>query len=219
MTIVFWLLFLPCAVTIAEDSKANGSAMTPVRSEEQTRWIGLAKDGVTIVGGILGAIAFLWRVFDARKRFLHVELTVSQENGNAIAETIVENKGSQSKVIDNSLLLVGPENENPIDTAKALLPHQKIETTNDLEKVVLESATFGMEGRAIIPVDFYYSENVNIADERIGYGVPLDVSQIPAGTPYAVRFYIFAEKHLHRSTEATFVLPSGHCNTNKPSGG
>jgi hypothetical protein len=58
----------------------------------------------------------------------------------------------------------------------------------------------------LIPVSFYYSESVNIADERIGYVVPVNVAKVPKGVPFAVRFYIFAADHLHRSTEATFVL-------------
>lgn len=185
-------------------------------------WFAVLKDALTIVGGVLGAVAFAWRLIDLRRKFLYVELTVSTDNGLVVAKTMVENKSERAKSISNSLLLVGPEHESPIDTANALLnradcpldrrrdeaPKVPIEFTGDLETNVLERPCYDGCGRALIPLDFYYSENVDIADERIGYEKPIDVVGFSPGVPYAVRFYIFAARHLHRSTEATFALPA-----------
>ena len=219
LTTLAVLAVMFCSIASAKDAKSADAGGKSARAEnEDSPGAFGAKDFFTILGALLGAIAFVWRIIDATNRFLYVELSVSQAGNFVIARTIVENKGVLAKAIGNSLLLVGPENESPIDTANALLSlpavKRQIEFTNDLEDVDdLPSPLLGKAGRALIPVKFYCSENTNIADERIGYEVPIDVRQVPKGTPYAVRFYIFpkvhifAQRRLHSSTEATFVLP------------
>lgn len=159
------------------------------------------------VGGFLGAAALIWRIIDETKRFLYVDLELCVNSGFVMAKTMVENKGTFGKKIEKAIILVGPEAENPIDTTRKLLPNQKIQFTNDIRGIDLDESIYGEGGRAIIPVDFYHSENLRISDERLGYEIPMKIENLTKGTPYAVRFFIFAKSRLHRSTEKTFVLP------------
>lgn len=197
---ILWLVIIPicfsATVALAGETVAK-----------QDSWFGTAKEIFAIVGGTLGTLAFIWRVIDARKKFLHVDLELCINSGFVMAKTMVENKGSLRKKINKAIILVGPEAENPIDTAKNLLPTQEINFTNDIEDIDFDEPIYGESGRVIIPIDFYYSENLSIADERIGYEVPMKIENLTKGTPYAVRFFIFAKERLHRSTEKTFILP------------
>jgi hypothetical protein len=44
------------------------------------------------------------------------------------------------------------------------------------------------EGRQIIPLSFFYSENRLIADEQLSYCTPLSLESIETGVPYSVTF-------------------------------
>ena len=172
----------------------------------QVSRLGTVTTIIAIIGGTLGIISFIWKVIEARLQYLYINLDLSVVEGFVLAATIVENKGSQGKKIENAIMLVGPEHECPVETANLLLPDSDIECTNDLEFVKIDKAKYDDAGRAVIPVTFYFNENVNIADERIGYEVPIDTDKVASGVPYAVRFFIFGEKKLHRSTQKTFII-------------
>ncbi len=161
---------------------------------------------VKIVGAILGIIAFFWRVKDHFTSYLHCDLSVLKNNKNDIsANTSVENKGVSKKVIENALILVGPESESPIVTFNKLAPDKKsVNYTNDIAKIRLKEKYIDNEGRQIIPLPFYYSENVHIGDETISYRAPIDTQPMKSGEIYSVRFYIYGEGRLHRSTHDSF---------------
>ena len=61
-------------------------------------------------------------------------------------------------------------------------------------------------GRSLMPIPFYYIENIDIADETLTYRVPINIENFVPSTPYAVRFYLFAANRLHRSTQDTFLI-------------
>lgn len=161
---------------------------------------------ITIIGSTLGIIVFIRKAIVPRLQYLYINLELSVVEGFVLAATIVENKGSQGKKIENAIILVGPEHECLVKTANLLLPDSDIKYTNDLEFVEIDEAKYDDAGRAVIPVTFYFNENVNIADERIGYDVPINTDKVANGVPYAVRFFIFGEKKLHRSTQKTFII-------------
>ena len=164
-----------------------------------------------VVGGILGAVAFGWKVWDAFQSYLYLDLAVEKpEAGFALAKTTVENKSLSAKRIDYAILLVGPESESPIDTFNSLAPALKkdpIRETNDLEDREVDAYLGDSAGRAIVPLPFYYSENVDIADEKVSYTYPLKVASFQRDVPYAVRFFIFGQRRLHRSTQAVVLFP------------
>lgn len=185
---------------------ANSQNVAVTNSSSSMLLFGTATAIFSISGGILGIVSFVWRIIEVRRQYLHINLDLSVIDRFVLASTAVENKGSLTKKIENAIILIGPENECPLQTAKSLLPDQNIEQTNDFEFVKLKNAKYDDTGRAFIPVTFYYNENVDIADERIGYDVPINIEKVSKGIPYSVRFFIFGENKLHRSTEKTFIV-------------
>ena len=142
------------------------------------------------------------------RSYLHIGIHVDSVcNGFLTVMTVVENKGLGRKELENALLLIGPENESPLDTmCKIGLP---VDSTNDIMKCDIDDIKSGPDGRCLIPIDFYYSENVRIADEKMSYRVPISTRNMRTGVPYSVRFFIYAPGRLHRSTQDCFILPKG----------
>jgi hypothetical protein len=168
------------------------------------------KLAVAILGAVTGTIALGWRVIDEFGSFLRIGLKVEEPKDSwTTILTTVDNKGIRPKKISYAVILIGPEAENPIESARILakkVGHEKtINYTNDLEEFVITSTV--IEGdRLIIPVPFYYLESVDIADETITYRVPLNIDALTKGVPLAVRFFVFASGRLHRSTQDSFIV-------------
>ena len=175
----------------------------------------------SIVGALAGTIALLWRLYDEIIRsFLGISIEVSEPaNGWITVLTTVENKSLRPKPVNFAMLLVGPEKESPVQTANVLMaalkPSWRAKYTNDLEqlKELLREAIIA-PNRAAIPLDFYYSENVDIADETLTYRASVPLSTFECNSPISVRFYLFASNRLHRSTHDAFVIPIAA--SNKP---
>ena len=167
-------------------------------------------DVLKIVGAFLGIIAFIWKVVDLFSSYLYIHLDLSKSGSFILAKTTVENKSLLQKKIDNAILLVGPENENPIDTYNQLVTANGIEFTanytNDIASNHLQETICDEQGRMMIPLEYFYSENVAIGDERLSYSVPMQNDSFEVGVPYSVRFFIWDKKRLHRSTHDCFIL-------------
>ena len=160
-----------------------------------------------VLAAIPGIIAFFWRVLDHYRSYLHITLRVDLKDDRfPTAMTVVENKSISKKRLSNALLLIGPEHESPIETMSQL--NLVVEHTNDIVKLKIHNAVPGPGGRSLIPLPFFYSENVRISDEKVSYRAPIDTRYIPRGVPYSVRFFISAPERLHRTTHDSFVLPS-----------
>lgn len=162
-----------------------------------------------IAGTITGTAALAWRIIDEFGSFLRISLKVeAPKDGWTTALTTVENKGYRPKKISYALLLVGPEGEQPIQTARTLAKKAgfsgQLDHTNDLEHFRV-SATVDAQNRYLIPLPYYYSENVDIADETLCYRVPIPVASFEPGKPFAVRLFVFANGRLHRSTQDAFI--------------
>jgi hypothetical protein len=173
-------------------------------------WAETAKIIGALVGAVTGTTALGWRLYDEFGNYIHMSIKVEQSEGILSAMSAVENKGNRPKPIDYSFLLIGPHNEDPMETGRALAKHLSfedlsIESTNDLRHLEVSEPKYMDGGRALIPLEFYYSENVDIADEQLTYRVILDASQFEVGSAYSVRFYIFNDQRLHRSTHDAFV--------------
>ena len=132
--------------------------------------------------------------------------------------TTIENKGNRPKYLANAFLLVGPEAESPVQTALHVIRSvgnlEMLAFTNDLAEIRLPSTTY-CKGRAIIPLTFYYSENVRIGDEILTYRAPLSATKLSPG-PCAVRFFIFQKGRLLRSTQDCFINSVQHNHVVKP---
>ncbi|TKJ38799.1 MAG: hypothetical protein CEE38_03610 [Planctomycetes bacterium B3_Pla] len=163
------------------------------------------------IGVLLGVIAFAWKVWDAYVSYLHIYLEKPElEGGNITIRTRIENRGLVRKTVNYAILLVGPEAENPIETAQAIstcLGDQvKIQCTNDIEHLKADNPVITDQGRALIPLSFFYSEQVAIGDEDLSYRCHLSIQTFETNTPYSVRFFVFAQKRLHRSTQESFII-------------
>jgi hypothetical protein len=161
------------------------------------------------IGSLAGIAALMWRLFDEYRAFLR--LAVSTEPAPPkwmMITTEIDNRGLRAKRITAALVLVGPENESPIDTVNSLLEHADRSTVGSTNDFVTIAENIVHADRAVLMIPFYYSENVHIADETLSYTLPLNVEALPIGEPYAVRFLIFGEHRLHRSTQSCFVRPS-----------
>jgi hypothetical protein len=60
-------------------------------------------------------------------------------------------------------------------------------------------------GRLIIPLSYYYDENVDIGDEQLSCEQIIARDQLQTGF-YAARFYIDAVPRLHRVVQAAFEV-------------
>ena len=167
-------------------------------------------EALKLVGAILGIIAFGWKVWDTVVAFLHIELSIEIGKDKSLsALTIVENKRAIPRRIDNALLLVGPEEESPIATFNKISGSRgnKVVYTNEIVGRPPDHQIHrGPEGRLLMPLPFYYSENIKIGDEKLSYRAPIDTQSIPSGTPYSIRFFIGSRTRYHRSTQDSFVL-------------
>ena len=164
---------------------------------------------IKIGGGFAGFVALCWLIIDEFGSYLRISVNVTQpENGWITVQSSVENKGLRAKKISYACLIVGPEDEGPIDTARILAKHceytGRLKFTNDLEHFrVVRPMYFG--GRGIIPLPFYYDENVDVVDETLTYRAPIPAGELEEGIPYGVRFFLFAPNRLHRSTQDAFI--------------
>lgn len=184
--------------------------MTPATNRRKYALDEAIKLAIAIIGAVTGIIALGWRVRDEFRAFLRIGVEVEQtKNGWVSILTSIENNGNRRKMVSYAVLLVGPETERPVDSIRVLAKEARIdkniEHTNDLENFVVSSIVCA-EGRLLIPLPFYYSENITFADEAVTYRVPLDTEQLAKHTPISVRFFVFASPRLHRSTQDTFII-------------
>ncbi|MBI4744866.1 MAG: hypothetical protein HY776_08660 [Actinobacteria bacterium] len=163
-----------------------------------------------VVGSVLGILAFGWKVWDSFASYLYIDITVDSDGKVVSAKTVVENRSGRDKKINNALLLIGPEEESPVDTfnrlSKVATLGMEVRSTNEIAAVQLSAPIYDGEGRAIIPLPFYYSENITIGDERLNYRATLDSDKLNSGRAYSVRFFVWATGRYHRSTHDSFVL-------------
>ncbi len=168
---------------------------------------------LTIVGAFLGFIAFIWRIVDEFGSFLRISVTSTNERRNFFSATAsLQNSGFRAKKVDFAFLLVGPEAEQPVTTANKLAAHHHLnhqsQFTNDFvsfKPLLADLPIFDHKGRALIPLPFFYSENIDVADETLSYTAPIPAAQMKKGTPCSVRFFVFSKRRLHRSTQALFL--------------
>ncbi|MHC5673973.1 hypothetical protein [Nostoc sp.] len=171
------------------------------------------KDLLTIIGGVLGAVAFVWKVRDTSSSYIYIDLEVGNSvNEYCLIKATVENKGFSKKRIDNALLLLGPEDEPPIDTYSNLTGKKFISTNQIAHSPVKKPIYGGRPGRAVIPLPFFYEENVRIADEKASYTVPVKLDSFERGVPYAVSLFVVGENRLHRSTQDVLLIEKSHEN-------
>lgn len=169
---------------------------------------------IAIIGAVTGLAALVWKMWDCFVSYLQIEVCVDSRCHDYVTViTMVKNRSVMKKKLKNALLLIGPEDENPLKTMHKIteLPFC---STNEIAEYHTNEIESGPNGRCLIPIVFYYSENIRIGDEKLSYRVPVDIRSMERGTPYSVRFFIGTPgrfpRRLHRSTQDCFILPKGN---------
>lgn len=163
---------------------------------------------LSILGALFGATALVWRIVDEFGSYLRIGVKTEITQATSVKlYTTVDNKGFRPKRISKAFILVGPMSENPIKTMNILFPNKNIKYTNDIAKINLRGDIIENE-RAVLYLGFYSDENVDIADETLSYGCIMNSSSFKKGVSYSVRFYVFSENWLHRSTHDGFIIPN-----------
>ena len=86
-------------------------------------------------GGIAGVVALLWRAWDEFGSHLRISIKVDgPKDGWVTVLTTVDNKGNRPKDISYALLLLGPEAESPLDTARLLAKATPIPGSSGLDE-------------------------------------------------------------------------------------
>lgn len=170
-----------------------------------------------ISGSILGILAFLWKVSDSFSSYLHISIDIKEVNPErALIKLQVDNRTfiqfipCIEKKIDNALLLIGPESENPLETFNQISKERNlnkcVKSTNEISEYCPDSAIYSKNGRAIIPLPYFYSENIRIADENPTYTAAIELQYFEKNKTYSVRFFISTKSRLHRSTQDCFFV-------------
>ena len=177
---------------------------------------------IKIAGGVAGLIALIWRTLETVGAYIQMQVSVRQEEllSRVAIDTTVENKIHFGKRLKAAFLLIGPEHEDPEETARALKgSYPQIGDFKNLNKMVAQIAEgiccdedrarigiFDGDGRAIVPLTYYYWENINVGDERLSCSATVEKSKFPPGA-YAVRFYVEAGAgRLFRSVQTVFQV-------------
>src|ERR1700694_3494591 len=170
---------------------------------------------LSLIGGFAGFATLAWRLWDVWKAFLHIGVTVEPMQGKRVKiRTVVENTNTIARKIDAAFLVIGPEDEGVDATVVSLLTKAKqstkFDTLNDVVQTIAsiiekDSEKITGAGRMIIPLAYYYDENVDVADENLSYEQTIPIGNFPKGT-YSVRFYVEARPRLHRVVHAVFEV-------------
>ncbi|SRR6266404_443746 len=167
---------------------------------------------IKLLGGIAGLAVFGWRLIDEFGSYLRISVNAEMpKNGWVTILSTVDNKGNRAKSLSYACLLLGPESESPLETAtvvaKAVGYKGDIRFTNDIQDLRPEGPVYA-DGRVLIPLTFFYSENIRIGDQTLTYRAPKDIRRLITELPYAVRLFVFPERRLHRSTQDCFLTES-----------
>ena len=136
---------------------------------------------VKTLGGIAGTVALGWRFIEESTGYLHIALKIegpAEKSGRVTALTTIENKRTRKMKISNALLLISPEAISPVEATRIVARTSgypgPLDYTNDIEKLRLDDSVY-VDGCAVIPLHFYFSENVRVGNETLTYRAPVDV--------------------------------------------
>jgi len=164
---------------------------------------------IKVIGGLAGLAALVWRVVDEFGIYLRISVKAGTPiDGWVTILTTVDNQGNRRKDLSYACLLIGPQDEGPLVSAKVVADAMghigQILFTNDLANLRPAQPVYS-QGRALIPLTFFYSENIRIGDETLTYRAAIKTVDLKRSTPYAVRFFVFPKGRLHRSTHDCFI--------------
>jgi len=168
---------------------------------------------IKLLGAIAGLAAFVWRLFDEFGSYLRISVKAeSPKNGWVTILTTIDNKGNRPKNLSYACLLLGPESEPPLDSARFVAKEigykGDLRYTNHIGNLHSEEPVYA-DGRVLVPLRFFYSENIQIGDETVTYRTPIDAHQLKPGVPYSGRLLVFPKRRLHRTTQDCCLTDEG----------
>jgi hypothetical protein len=166
-------------------------------------------EGIKLIGGISGLITISFKLFEEISGYLKIKVQVSQDKNICVLTEVENTKKILKKKIENAFLIISPEDKDILEIgniiAKELRIDKTIESTNQFELFTPENPIYINDTCAIIPLQYYFSENIHIADETLSYCCSVDKTKFSKGN-YSVRFYIFCKGRYHRSTQDLLTL-------------
>lgn len=145
----------------------------------------------------------------------YLDLSVETENIGTYysIKTQVINKSGENKDIDYSFILITKQDENIIKKANQIAEFIQMEKTFEYSNCLnefknnLENPIFINNNIGIIPLDFYFSENISIGNENPSFTYSFDnrIAELGKGI-YSVRFFIYPKEGYHRSTVDSLIV-------------
>lgn len=174
-------------------------------------------DLTKMVMATVGAFWVLFEFYSKRKKQLddHLNLTVSIDKFDSyhLIKTSLENTTLFPKQIEYAFLIIS---KFDVDFMKEINSHFKLnlEYSNQLfqlKQKISEKFLCINDKLLIIPLSFYYKENVRVANEQLTYSIPILSGEDEYGdtSKYEVRFFVYRNKkdtnNYHRLTQCSFI--------------
>ena len=168
---------------------------------------------IGIIGGFCGIVSIIWHFYDSFRSYLRVAVECSNYNEENIKiRCAIDNGGFRHKTIDNAFILISSDNKDLIEVGKDIanylsIPQNEINYSNDFIYFETEKPIFSeKKDFCLIPLPFFYSEQVHIADEELSFSFFLEKDKLKRNQSYSIRFFIYNKKRLHRSTQDSIII-------------
>jgi hypothetical protein len=165
---------------------------------------------------VLSTGALTLQMRDRFSSYLRLKLTLDRDGDTVVATTCVDNPSSWPRRMTKIFLLVGPEEEHPVDTFNTLLGEAGDDRTAccaiDFEFFDLPKRFMDVDRqRLLVPIDYYIEENSEVGDEALSCQTSIRERDLTAGLSYGIRFYVFGHRwrraRIHRKVHAVLALP------------
>jgi hypothetical protein len=174
---------------------------------------------------VLSIVALAWQLRDRSASYLRLKVAVERQAEATVVSTSVENPSPRVRTMTKIFLLVGPEDEHPVDTFNAVASAPNGGATAccavDFEDFDLPGRLTGDGRRLLIPLDYYIEENPEVGDEALACQTSIGPDELRPGGSYSVRFYVFGHRwrgaRIHRKVQAVLVLPGTRESVAEPS--
>jgi uncharacterized protein YxeA len=161
----------------------------------------------------LGFYIAIQQLIKRRKHYLEILIDIKTSKPFYSIKTQVLNKSGDNKDISFAFLLITKQNSNIIYCANKVLNHLKanikFNCSNDFVHFLnIINEPFFLENQiGIIPLDFFYSENIQIGNESPAYTFTFNNDTICLENDiYSVRFFVFPKDGYHRSTVESLII-------------
>lgn len=193
-----------------------------------TCWTNETKSLITQYSGVLvtgfGFIIAIYQLRLSTKQYLddikkkekdYLDLSIETKYLNDFysLRTQVINKSREDKDIDYSFILISKQEDDILEKIQSiddfLKLNEEIGCSNDFIKLKdkIEKPLIIDNSVCIIPLEFYFSENIRIGNENPSYTFSFHKDDIKLNEGiYSVRFYIFPKNGYHRSTVDSLIL-------------